>query len=228
MYTTLTPSDHYISRPLPPWERWVWSWRPWAHAPTQPDFPSGHRPFPPGHAHSILEAHFLRLLGGFPGDRPLQRCFLPGALPSPSLALAPPTRRFRAPPLWVPGCMNLGMVGLGQLSLPPQLLPPDPRSALRPQCPLLHPADPLAGCHRGNGWVALGCCVGEDILPPRSVSSRLLGDRRALGGGVATPGPKQGGVHLASRCPPLPGSLVALKPRIQDPPSPWASAPGPQ
>ena len=70
--------------------------------------------------------------------------------------------------------------------------------------------------------------LGRTFCPLRSISSRVLGDRRAPGGGVATPGPKQGGVHLASRCPPLPGSLVALKPRIQDPPSPWASAPGPQ
>lgn len=199
----------------------MWSWRPWAHAPTQPDFPSGHRPFPPGHAHPILEAHFSRLLGGFPGDRPLQGCFLPGTLPSPSLALAPPTRRFRAPPLWVPGCMNLGMVGLGQLSIPPQLLPPDRGSALRPQCPLLHPADPLAGCHRGNGWVALGCCWGGHSAPEvclQQAPGRRSGHSRSQARWGAS----------SKSLTPLPGSLVALKPRIRDPPSPWASAPGPQ
>lgn len=139
----------------------------------------------------------------------------------------------RAPALWASGSLDLGIVGLGRLPLPLQLLPPDSGSALLPQSPFLHPADPSARCLQSKGWVAV---VGEDAEPLRSVSSRLLGDRRAPGGRAAALGPrggraassKQHGDGKVCPCPPLPGFLVALKTPIWDPPVPGPQHSGPQ
>lgn len=114
----------------------------------------------------------------------------------------PGTRQFRrhSAGSWLHGPWN---VGLGQL--PPQLLPPDPGV-----CPStsalfstqLTPWSNVSGVT--GGWpVAI---VGKDILSLRSVSSRLLGDRRVLDH-MATPGPKQGGGASSKSLPPIPWVL---------------------
>lgn len=55
--------------------------------------------------------------------------------------------------------------------------------------------------------------VGENIQPPRSVSSRPLGDRRTPGGGAATPGPKQE-EGVSSKEHEMGGLVTVLTPRI--------------
>ena len=171
----------------------MWRWGPCALAPTQPDFQSGPRPFPPSHTYSIPEAHFSWLLGCFSGNGPLLRCFLPGTLPSPKLGIginlrAPGTLGSTPLGSWLHGPCN-GELG----SAVPFLLSfclylqGSPSSPSTPFSTQLTPWPGVSGV--ADGWPM--AVVGESIQPPRSVSRRFPGDRRALGGGVATPGPKQ-------------------------------------
>lgn len=119
--------------------------------------------------------------------------------------------------------MDLGMVGLGQLSLSLPFLPPDPESALLPRSP----PPPI----QLTPWLSLG----------RTFSPRVL----SAAGPWATGGPREEeqpfqfpnkvGVHLASDMEmgrsvttSLPGSLVASKPPIRDLPVPEPQYYGPQ
>lgn len=169
----------------------MWRWRPCACAPSQPDFPRGHMPFPPGHAHPILEAHFSRLLWCFP----LQGCFLPSTLPIPSLGIgtthqAPGTLGLHPSGLLAPWTLEwwawVGCPVLLSFCLQTQSLP------FGPSAPFSTQPTPWPDVSRVTGWWPLAV-VGKDIQSPRSVSSRLLGGRRVLGGEVSTPVPKQGG-----------------------------------
>lgn len=161
-----------------------------------------------GPRHSHLVTHFSWPRGCLQGCLKSSASF-PAPFPSQAWRWHHPlgTRHLRASLLWTPG-LDLGMVGLGQLSLPLRLPPLDPGSA-----PLPHP--PFST--QPTPWPDVSRVMGR--WPPRSVSSRLLGDRSTLRQGAASPGPKrEGGAPRKEQG----NGRVGHCPHLR-PPSPWAS-----